>query len=85
MITIKVNAVLPLVKAAKDCAAADYSKVKVKLSGFLVEYTAGAYPCFNGVKPLRSCHSLWTGRQSDPGHLPNLMAGTHLQLRRLKQ
>ena len=57
---------LPSVKAGKDCAAVDYSKVKVKKSGFLVEYAAGAYPCFNDVKPLRSCHSPWTGRQSCP-------------------
>ena len=27
----------------------------------------------------------WPGRQSYAGHLPSLMAGTHLQLRRLRQ
>ena len=27
----------------------------------------------------------WPGRQSDAGHHPSLMAGTHLQLSQLKQ
>ena len=30
---------------------------KVKSTGPLVGYTAGAHPCFNDVKRLRSCHS----------------------------
>ena len=48
-------------------------------------YTAGAYPCFNDVKRLGSCHSPWPERQCDAGHLPRLMAGTHLQPSQLKQ
>ena len=47
--------------------------------------TPSAYPRFNDMKRLRSCHSPWPARQSDAGHLPSLMAGTLLQLSRLKQ
>ena len=59
--------------------------VKVTPSGSLVGYTAGAYPCFNDMKRLGSCHSPLPGDQSDTGHCPSLMAGTHLQLSQLKQ
>ena len=49
-------------------------------------YTAGgAYPKINDVKQLGSSHSPWPGPQSDAGRLPSLLAGTHLQLSRLKQ
>ena len=49
--------------------------------GNVVRTPSGVY----GSSDLGVATPPWPGRQSAAGHLPDLMAGTHLQLSQLKQ